>query len=86
MSTKENIRHVDLLTAAKLLTKAHDELRRCPSQRFGQILHYLLIQDGYEDLCQYYNAGPKDFFYEESASKAVQTFYENYVSPQVKFL
>lgn len=86
MSTKENIRHVDLLSAAKLITRAHDELRRCPSQRFGQVLYYFLIQDGYVDLCNYYDRGPNDFYYEESASQAVQTFYENYVSPQVKFL
>lgn len=85
MKTKENIRHVDLLTAAKLITRAHEEVRRVPSQRLGQALTHFLIQDGYQEICDYYHGGAKDFFYTESASQAVQIFYENYVSPRVEF-
>lgn len=77
----KEIDRLSIDTAAKLATRAHEEVKKNPNLRFGQALFNLVMQD-HPNLATFYTGTCADFYYEADSVVVAQMFYEYWVGEE----
>ncbi|URC22227.1 hypothetical protein CHUUTOTORO_01420 [Serratia phage vB_SmaM-ChuuTotoro] len=77
----KEIDRLSIDTAAKLTTRAHEEVKKNPNLRFGQALFNLAALD-YPNLATFYTGTGADFYYERESVLVIQMFYEYWVGDE----
>lgn len=78
---EKEIERLAIDTAAKLTTRAHEEVKKNPSLRFGQALFNLAMQD-HPNLATFYTGTGADFYYEKESVVVIHMFYEYWVGEE----